>query len=199
MLGAPTIDKAAVVSTAPQSHREQVGQLDLSEVAPEGLEDPIPPYDLRGIAGRNADELTRASLVALQRATELGLEPSVMMADETGRIFAEFVDPNSSLTALLEGGAPAGAGEDEDFIDKGWSFAIDNRNYFGTGSGYANNHPSLRRVGELDPGRCSGALFGRRLILTAAHCVVASNGFWSNKTFAPRRQGSTLQGERIKS
>lgn len=172
--------------------RELVGQLDLEELAPEDAPRGYsPPYDLRGSVGRNAEELSRASIAAMDRAAELNLIASTMTADDQGRLFAEFVDPEIEYSAA-DVELPAFPVEDASgFEVKGWSHNTDNRDFYGTGSGYSSDHPSLRRIGDLSPGYCTGTLVGRRLVLTAAHCVVASSGYWVSRTFAPRRMGAT--------
>ncbi|MBK6517173.1 MAG: trypsin-like serine protease [Polyangiaceae bacterium] len=174
-------------------YREQMGQLDLTEAGPDGAAPVVePPYDLTAIAGENAAEILNASLRAEAKAADLGLVASVMMVDAEGRIWADFVD-----SALAYGAPPVTApasglpAEDDDFAEKGLSNSTDNRLYLGTGSNWTDTHSALSRIGDLSPGACSGALFGRRLVLTAAHCVVNAGGSWSYREFAPRRRGDT--------
>ena len=48
----------------------------------------------------------------------------------------------------------------------------------------------LQRAGQVND-TCSGTLVGRRLVLTAAHCVVSSTLAVGTQTFRPRRSGAT--------
>jgi V8-like Glu-specific endopeptidase len=74
-------------------------------------------------------------------------------------------------------------------VPKGWSNDIDNRISF---EDYSLTHSTLRRVGRVGGG-CTGALFGNRLVLTAAHCIFDGNGMYvANNSFSPRRNGLEL-------
>jgi V8-like Glu-specific endopeptidase len=74
---------------------------------------------------------------------------------------------------------------------KGLSHDIDNRISF---EDHALNHSTLRRIGRVSSaaGGCTGALFGNRLVLTAAHCIFANGVYQQNVTFQARRNGSEL-------
>lgn len=81
------------------------------------------------------------------------------------------------------------AAEDDFGVSKGLSNDIDNRISF---QNYSLTHSTLRRIGRVGGG-CSGALFGTRLVLTAAHCIFDGNGnYLANNTFQARRNGSQL-------
>jgi V8-like Glu-specific endopeptidase len=90
--------------------------------------------------------------------------------------------------ARLGFGDASDPGEDDDFVaPRGWSNDIDNRISF---EGYADTHSTLRKIGRVGGG-CTGALFGNRLVLTAAHCIFDDNGdYHANHNFQARRNGA---------
>ncbi len=74
-------------------------------------------------------------------------------------------------------------------VADGWSNNDDNRISF---QNYSLTHSTLRKVGRVGGG-CTGALFGNRLVLTAAHCIFDGNGMYQQfNTFQARRNGSEL-------
>ena len=84
---------------------------------------------------------------------------------------------------------PSKAVDDPIEIVSGWSNDIDNRQSF---QDWSLTHSTLRRIGQVNGG-CTGALFGNRLVLTAAHCIFDKYGnYVQNNKFAPRRNGSAL-------
>ncbi len=75
----------------------------------------------------------------------------------------------------------------EDAVPNGLSHNVDNRISL---AGWSYTHSALRRVGRVGGG-CTGAMFGNRLVLTAAHCIFDGSGnYRANNLFAPRRDGS---------
>jgi V8-like Glu-specific endopeptidase len=89
------------------------------------------------------------------------------------------------------GMADASKGSQLDTLEapKGWSNDIDNRISF---EDYSLTHSTLRRIGRVGGG-CTGALFGNRLVLTAAHCIFNGDGEYQQfVTFQARRNGSEL-------
>ena len=87
------------------------------------------------------------------------------------------------------GYADASPDPDEMMVARGLSNNIDNRISF---EDWSLTHSTLRRVGRVGGG-CTGALFGNRLVLTAAHCIFDGNGdYHANNTFQARRNGSEL-------
>lgn len=72
---------------------------------------------------------------------------------------------------------------------RGLSNNVDNRISF---QDYSLTHSTLRKVGRVGGG-CTGALFGNRLVLTAAHCIFDNAGnYVQNNSFQARRNGSEL-------
>ncbi|HEX2875892.1 MAG TPA: trypsin-like serine protease [Polyangiaceae bacterium] len=74
---------------------------------------------------------------------------------------------------------------------QGWSGGTDARFIKPLNATWPSNHNVLMRQGQLNTG-CTAALVGRRLVLTAAHCVVNANGeIPQNQAYAARRDGAT--------
>lgn len=129
-----------------------------------------------------------------------GFEPG---AGRFGVVYVDF-ETHEELVATYDLAAVARVGDEmvrrgldgasttiEDVVDEavaqGISHLVDNRIPF-TGGFYTHN--ALRRTGRVRGG-CTGALFGNRLVLTAAHCIFDGAGnYLPNNKFAPRRDGS---------
>lgn len=98
-------------------------------------------------------------------------------------------DAAAELARLGFGDATPELAGDEMVRPRGLSNNVDNRVSF---ADYSLTHSTLRRVGRVGGG-CTGALFGNRLVLTAAHCIFDGDGdYQSNHTFQARRNGNEL-------
>ena len=80
---------------------------------------------------------------------------------------------------------------------QGWSNGTDARIAKPINANWPSDHNVLHRMGHLqttfNPG-CTASLFGRRLVLTAGHCVIKPDGTVPSSTglYAPRRNGGTF-------
>ncbi|NVJ08027.1 trypsin-like peptidase domain-containing protein [Myxococcus sp. AM001] len=117
--------------------------------------------------GRVAEELARRGLNGASRGT----------LDDAARL--EPVNSDEALTSGTVSGQT-------------WSNGVDTRIRMGLTNGYATNSWPYRTIGHLSAG-CSGALVGRRVVVTAAHCVVSAYSGWNPifNTFTARRDGAT--------
>lgn len=71
---------------------------------------------------------------------------------------------------------------------QGWSNGYDSRVMKPVNTTYPINHRVLMRMGEVD--NCTRTLIGRRLVLTAAHCVVSADLQVHPHVYRPRRSGT---------
>jgi hypothetical protein len=174
----------------------------------EVLKLPRPPGNqaetLEGRAGLAEAARMRAALAA----SDWGLQPApgqewVIFATDEGDFALSVEDEQlgalyaqaqaRGMNNATEGGAPTNASYlPLDVRPAGWSNGIDSRVQKPIGPVYPVNHRVLMRIGELNGGRCSGTLIGRRLVLTAAHCIVPPDLSYNIHTYRARRSGATV-------
>jgi V8-like Glu-specific endopeptidase len=168
----------------------------------------FPPYDHRGTATEE-----RAAAVAREVAENAAASgwPDAAPTGSTRVVFADLVSrqelelefDDADLAVLsaetARRGVHHGAGNPP--VDDGevsplgmspqtWSYGIDNRVKKAIGPSYPIRSPLIQAIGTIGD-RCTGTLIGRRLVLTAAHCVVASDGSQPTVSFRARRSGSS--------
>lgn len=78
----------------------------------------------------------------------------------------------------------------EDASPEGWSYGTDLRVSKPINSSYPTNQRELRRIGRLNSG-CTAVAVGRRLLLTAAHCVTNASNTYTQQTYRARQSNTT--------
>lgn len=78
--------------------------------------------------------------------------------------------------------------------EKGWSSAIPSGNGVDNRVNLSGSQNwEYRTVGRLSAaGGCTATFFGRRLVITAAHCIIAPDGSYAAGTFQPAKNGASL-------
>ncbi|HEX2875595.1 MAG TPA: trypsin-like serine protease [Polyangiaceae bacterium] len=175
--------------------------------APAAVEDPrggvpYPPYDLRGTA-EAASAQEQARIIA-ENTRDSGWEPTtpegrtrLVYEDEKGdeweeeysledlRRLREFAEERGINRPSSFPGAPDRSPLTAPNLEaQAWSNGSDARIPKPLNATWPSNDNVLSRQGLLSSsiGGCTAALVGRRLVLTAAHCVVNANGQVPNGT-----------------
>jgi V8-like Glu-specific endopeptidase len=129
------------------------------------------------------------------RVSDPGLVMELDVATGTQRLvqydpkaLAEIGKKLSTLGVARSVGATApGQGPSEEVSSEGLSNGIDSRIDLSTSNNF--EYGTIGRVSAA--GGCTGTLVGRRLVLTAAHCIIDANKQYVAGTFTAKQRGTT--------
>ncbi|MCU0657292.1 MAG: trypsin-like serine protease [Polyangiaceae bacterium] len=111
-------------------------------------------------------------------------------AEEMGRMWGEAQARGINAPSQAAGSEADALGLLPGLDTQGLSNGFDSRVSKAISTAYPIFDNWLQRIGQVN-NSCSGTLVGRRLVLTAAHCVVSSTLTFGTHTFRPRRSGAT--------
>lgn len=167
----------------------------------------LPPYDLSGSAEAEKGAAEAKKIREHELASGWSEEPApgmrrIVYVDQERGEEIELELSNDEIEQIRQiseerGINQAGSNLDQqapvspDLQPQAWSNGIDSRVIKPINSTYPITDNILQRMGQLNSG-CTGTLVGRRLVLTAAHCVVPADLSTPTYTYWARRSGSTL-------
>lgn len=168
------------------------------EIAREADDTAYPPYDFsasdRAVSWSaykrmfsNASAGDDGNPVLIKVDMNAGVEYEVRYDADELREVADVL----AARGLNGSSGPESAVAEDSPAPKGWSNNFDSRVRKSVDNGFATTENNLRRMGQVNGG-CTGTLVGRRIVLTAAHCVVRSDLTWPVQTYKARRDGNTL-------
>ena len=159
-----------------------------------------PPYDVSGAPVTPEEREFLSRLASLPEdedsftvgvgVSSTGLEYAVNFKNSSLETVAEYVRKQQGSGASIEENDTEPQ-KPPDLVPKGLSNAVDGRQRFAVADGFSVFNQSLRRIGQVG-GTCTGTLFGKRLMITAAHCYFGggNTSINFNATFTPRRDGN---------
>ena len=168
-----------------------------------------PPYDTsetpEAAAGREQLEIIAANARASGWPEETPpgfkrvVQADLLTGEETEIEFASEEMTNLWDAAQAAGVNRASSGGDEGAPmlpgpgTQGWSNSVDSRVNKAISGTYPLWDNVLHRMGRVvGVGECSGTLVGRRLVLTAAHCLLVNSLVAGTVTYASRQSGATV-------
>lgn len=134
------------------------------------------------------DEATKTRTVRVMDGEEWELEYDHAELAVLGKLARERGLDNAS-THDEEEQASAADSEEPSAEIQGWSNGIDSRNHKEISTSYPATQRELRRIGRLANG-CSAVAIGRRILLTAAHCVTNDTATSTMVSYSARQSNN---------